>query len=135
MKCLSTGDKAHDMLSHPLWFVVLFCLPILAIILSGHYAGAGWKTGVWAASLGVMGAACSANAARCGRLHCYLTGPFFLLMALITLLYGVGVLPLGASGWSAISLAVLVGGIVLSCVPEMIFGRYRENRAGTNGHR
>lgn len=30
----------------------------------------------------VMGVACLVNAARCHRLHCYLTGPYFLLMAL-----------------------------------------------------
>lgn len=30
----------------------------------------------------VMGIACLVNAARCHRLHCYLTGPYFLLMAL-----------------------------------------------------
>ena len=43
-----------------------------------------------------MGAACLHNARGCGRLHCYLTWPYFLLLALISLLYGVGVVPLGA---------------------------------------
>jgi hypothetical protein len=32
-----------------------------------------------------MGVACIVNALRCGRVHCYLTGPFFLLMAVIAL--------------------------------------------------
>lgn len=35
-----------------------------------------------AAACVVMGIACLVNAARCHRLHCYLTGPYFLLMAL-----------------------------------------------------
>lgn len=48
-------------------------------------------------------------------------------MAVISLLYGLGFLPLGRSGWNAIGLAVLVGGIVLSCLPEMFFGKYRED--------
>ena len=30
---------------------------------------------VWVPSLGVAGAACFANAARCGRRHCFVTGP------------------------------------------------------------
>ncbi|MCY1290184.1 hypothetical protein D9M69_446280 [compost metagenome] len=41
------------------------------------------------AALAVMGGACLVNAARCGRLHCYITGPYFLMLALGTLLaYG-----------------------------------------------
>jgi hypothetical protein len=35
-----------------------------------------------AAACVVMGIACLVNAARCHRLHCYLTGPYFLLVAL-----------------------------------------------------
>ncbi len=41
------------------------------------------------AALAVMGGACLVNAARCRRLHCYLTAPYFLLLALGGLLaYG-----------------------------------------------
>ncbi len=38
-----------------------------------------------------------ANALRCGRLHCYITGPFFVAMAIVTLLYGLGAVPLGGT--------------------------------------
>jgi hypothetical protein len=34
-----------------------------------------------AAACVVMGVACLVNAARCRRLHCYITGPYFLLVA------------------------------------------------------
>jgi len=37
------------------------------------------------------------------RIHCYFTGPFFLVLAGVALLYGVGWLPLGAKGWSTLS--------------------------------
>ena len=41
------------------------------------------------AALLVMGGACLVNAARCRRLHCYITGPYFLMLALGALLaYG-----------------------------------------------
>lgn len=41
------------------------------------------------AALIVMGGACLVNAARCRRLHCYITGPYFLVLALGALLaYG-----------------------------------------------
>ena len=75
-----------------------------------------------------MGIACVANAVRCGRLHCYLTGPFFLALALVTLLYGLGVLPLGRNGWNWISLTILAGAIVLWCLPELLLGKYRERQ-------
>jgi len=34
-----------------------------------------------------MGGACLVNAVRCGRLHCYVTGPFFLLGAIGLVFY------------------------------------------------
>lgn len=83
---------------------------------------------VWPAVLTFMGVACWLNARRCGRVHCYVTGPFFLLLALVGLLYGLGVVPLGARGWSMLSIALVVGSVVLVYVPEWLFGRYRASR-------
>jgi hypothetical protein len=108
----------------------VFWLPVLALIASGFLdIGQGWQTAIWTVSLTTMGAACVANALRCGRVHCYATGPFFLAMALVTLLYGLGVIPMGNHAWNLIALAVLVGGIALCCLPEVFFGRYRRDRA------
>lgn len=113
----------------------LFCLPAIAIVATGHYRlGGGWRTAVWTAALSIMGTACLANAVRCGRVHCFLTGPFLLVMAIVTLLYGLGVLPLGGNGWNAIGLTILVGAIALGCLPEMFFGKYRRDRARSAGH-
>jgi hypothetical protein len=108
---------------------LLFCVPAIAIIASGRYGFE--RTAIWTVALAILGGACLANSLRCGRIHCYLTGPFFLIMALITLLYGSGVLPLGKHGWNTIELTVLLGAIVLSCLPEMIFGKYGKQRDGT----
>src|SRR5271169_566049 len=55
---------------------------------------------VWPTILTFMGVACLLNAHRCARVHCYFTGPFFLLLAGVGLLYGIGVITLGARGWS-----------------------------------
>jgi len=79
----------------------------------------------WPVLLTFMGAACILNARRCGRVHCYLTGPFFLLLAVLSLLYGVGMLPLGAHGWSTLSALLVIGSVLLICVPEWLVGRYR----------
>jgi uncharacterized membrane protein len=53
-------------------------------------------------------------------------GPFFLLAALATFLYGIGVIPLGANGWNLIGMAVLIAAVV-GCVLELLFGKYRGN--------
>lgn len=79
---------------------------------------------IWLALLASMGTACLLNARRSRRLHCYHTGPYFLLLALIALLYGLRVLQLGARGWSILSVALVVGGAFLVYVPERLFGRY-----------
>ena len=65
---------------------------------------------VWTVCLLVMSAGCFVNAIRCGRLHCALTGPFFLLMAVSTLLYGLEVLSLGDFGWELIGAVTAAGG-------------------------
>ena len=82
---------------------------------------------VWPTVLSFMGVACLLNARRCGRVHCYATGPFFLLLAVLGLLYGIWVLPLGSRGWTKLSVALVIGSAVLVCVPEWLFGRYRSS--------
>lgn len=105
---------------------LIFWVPILAIAITGYaQVGDGVRTGVWTAGCLVMGAGCIVNAMRCGRLHCYLTGPFFLLGALVTLLYGLGVLPLGDNGWGIIGYTLLAGTVLLTYLPEYFLGRYR----------
>ncbi len=87
---------------------------------------------VWAPSLAIGGAACVANILRCRRVHCYFTGPFFLLMAAVSLLHGVGALPLGEEGWTWIEFVTLIGAITLGTLPELVWGRYWAPRPGAN---
>lgn len=82
---------------------------------------------VWPIVLTFMGVACLLNASRCGRIHCYVTGPFFLLLAVVGLLYGLQVVPLGARGWSMLSMVLVVGSVIFVCVPEWFFGRHRSS--------
>jgi len=52
---------------------LLWYLPIFLVIV-----GSSWNRGrvwLWVPAFLVMGVACLANAARCGRTHCYVTGP------------------------------------------------------------
>ncbi|HEY6944394.1 MAG TPA: hypothetical protein VI431_04580 [Candidatus Acidoferrum sp.] len=129
MESCPTNGKSRDILKSPWLTFALFWLPGIAIaITAGIHIGNSsvWRTIVWTPALVIMGAACLVNAARCGRLHCYLTGPFFLLMAIASLLYGLGALPLGRNGWSPLGLTILVGAIALCCLPELFWGKYRK---------
>jgi len=82
------------------------------------------RTGVWTLSLLAAGIACVVNARRSGRRHCYLTGPFFLVLAALSFLHGSGVLSLGPWGWIGIGSALLVGTPLLTWAPEWIWGKY-----------
>jgi len=101
---------------------LIWGIPAVALFVSPQR----YRVIVWPVLLIFMGAACILNARRCGRVHCYVTAPFFLLLALLSLLYGAGVLPLGAHGWSTLSALFLIGSAVLTCVPEWFVGRYRK---------
>ena len=122
-----TSCKSHDILSSRWRVFILYWLPAIAIVVAGAPAiSNGWRTAVWTVALATMGVACIVNALRCGRVHCYLTGPFFLLMALVALSYGLGMLHLGGNGWNLLGLMALIGAIALWCLPEMLLGRYRQ---------
>ena len=99
-------------------------LPIAAMLISGFLVPR-FVPIAWPLALAWMGIACSLNAVRCGRMHCYFTAPFFLLLAAVSVLYGVGLLPLGGGGWDWIGGVAAVGGGLLTCLPEHIWGRYR----------
>ena len=106
---------------------LLWCVPWVVFAL-GFSAPPALKMILWTTSLAFMGVACLVNASRCGRIHCLFTGPFFILGAVASLGYGLGVLPLGASGWKWIGTVTIIGAIALTCIPELILGRYRRNR-------
>jgi hypothetical protein len=50
---------------------------------------------LWVPAFAVMGLACLFNARRCGRLHCHITGPLFVLAAIATVVDG--------SAWIAVA--------------------------------
>src|SRR5215475_9203293 len=114
----------RDLLCRGLSGFLLWCVPWIAFAL-GFGAPPWLKTILWSASLTVMGTACLFNASRCGRVHCRFTGPFFILCAVISLGYGLGLLPLGPSGWKWIGGGTIIGALGLCCIPELFLGRYR----------
>lgn len=84
---------------------------------------------VWTSAFTVAGVACLVNARRCGRLHCFFTGPGFILAALASLLYGLDILPLGSHGWMWILDSTVVLTLFACCVLESLYGKYKTNGA------
>ncbi len=105
-------------------YAIAWGMPTVAIV-AGVFATPFVRTIVWSTALIWMGTACMVNALRCGRLHCYLTGPFFLLMAVATALHGFEILWLGPNGWLWLGLTlIIVGGGILWYLPERLWGKY-----------
>jgi hypothetical protein len=127
----NSSDAERDLLCRGLSGFLLWCVPWVAFAL-GFGASAWLKTILWPMSLTVMGTACLLNASRCGRVHCRFTGPFFILCAIISLGYGLGLLPLGPSGWKWIGVGTIGGALALCCIPELFLGRYREKTPRPN---
>ena len=100
--------------------LLLWGLPIILLVVGAIWAEA--RVWLWTPALLTAGAACIANAARCRRVHCYLTGPLYLLGGMVTLLRGLDIVPLP---WSWIGYGLL-GGTFLAYIPEWIRGKYAE---------
>lgn len=79
---------------------------------------------MWAGGLGWKGIACLVNAARCGRTHCYFTGPYYLGLGLVTVLHGLQIVWLGAYGWLSLGIAIVVGGGGLWYLTEKSWGKF-----------
>jgi hypothetical protein len=122
----TTDGRRNDWASG--WRGLLLWGAPISILLAASGLPERYLVVIWPVVLTFMGAACLANARRCGRVHCYATGPFFLILAAVALLYGLGAIPLGRNGWNTLGIILLAGSIVLCCFPEWVFGRYRSSR-------
>ena len=101
---------------------LVYGVPLIAMQLVGNLSNSTLAVaGTWAAGFAVMGTACVVNALRCGRVHCWFTGPWFLLAAAVTVLRYVEVIGLT---WPTILNAGLLGALLLFFVSENIWGKY-----------
>lgn len=108
-----------------LWGVPLFVIVVTALAPVDE----GLRTIAWTLSFAVAGVACLVNARRSGRLHCQVTGPFFLALSVTSALNGLAGVPFGPAGWWLIAAALAVGTVVLWVIPERRQGRYGERRS------
>lgn len=98
---------------------MLWCLPTGALIVGLSLAEA--RAWLWIPAFLVMGIACLVNAARCGRLHCFVTGPIYLLSAVYVGLAAVGLLPIRPG----VFLLAVLGITALACLADRPLGMYR----------
>lgn len=126
MTAQTASNESRDLLRQRWAVVAIYWLPAAAIVASGFFAiPPVWRGALWAAALVTMGIGCISNALRCHRVHCYATGPFFLVMAIIALIYGFGAVSLGELGWNILGALIVGGALVLYYLPERVFGKYR----------
>lgn len=81
---------------------------------------AAWRPVFWSVPMAAAGVLCVANATRCGRLHCYFTGPVFLAGAALTVLRTLGLISLS---WNLLG-SFIVAAFALAWIPELLFGKY-----------
>jgi len=111
--------KSSDLVSQKS-AILLWCLPTVAL-----FVGLAWRNRLawfWIPALLVMGVGCLVNASRCGRLHCYFTGPVFLLGAIYVGIAAVNILPMYPGPF----LLTLCAFTMPAFLAELPFGRYRK---------
>src|ERR1700724_3955706 len=82
------------------------------------------RTVIWVVALAWMGVACILNARRCGRTHCRFTGPYYLVMIIPVLSLGLGVVPVGLSGWLVLGAFIILGSKTIWWATEHARGKF-----------
>ena len=108
-----------DWVTRPGAGVFWWCLP-LGIGFAANFLALPTRgaASIWAILFVWMGTGCILNARRCHRLHCFISGPTFLLGAVVLGLLAAGLLALGPHSLNNIvGITLLVA--FLSFVPEI----------------
>lgn len=122
------GDWVRQPLGVIFWWALPIALGVSTNFLHLPLARAAF---IWAVALAWMGTGCVLNALRCGRRHCYVSGPVLWLGAIAAACVSLGFF----SGENALSAAVngALGLAALSLLSERFWGPYiRSSAPGTD---
>lgn len=117
------APASRDWARQPLFVLLWWGLPFAIAFGSNFWrlslADAAW---IWSGSMAVMGIGCAVNAARCHRLHCFISAPVLLLGALAAMLIAV------FDAWGPHALSYVTAAafalVLVSFVPELVGRRY-----------
>jgi len=116
---MSTPDESPtDWVRRPGMGFVWWCLPSVGFAANYFSSSPRGTALVWVVSFIWMGTGCILNARRCHRLHCYISGPAFLLGATALALFTAGIAVLGPHSLDNI-VSVTLCIALLSFVPEI----------------
>jgi hypothetical protein len=115
--------SSRDWLRSPRTSLLAWWIP-QAAILAGLFAPVAVRTAIWIIALSWMGTACVLNAKRCGRTHCWFTGPYYLAMIIPVLALGLGVISLGLSAWVVLGVVIILGGKIIWWTTERAWGKF-----------
>lgn len=115
--------RSKDWLRQPIGMLLWWGVPILLGESTNFLHLSLMQTALtWAGAFVWMGTGCTLNALRCGRRHCFFSGPVLWLGAVAALLVGFGLIS-GPRVLSDVINATVVL-VILSYVPEWIRGKY-----------
>ena len=116
------SETPNDWVQRPGTGFVWWCLPLVVGLAANFFTLSPRATAIiWMVSFVWMGTGCILIARRCHRLHCYISGPAFLLGAAALGLVAAGITVLGPPhNIVGVTLSVAL----LSFVPEMIWRKY-----------
>jgi hypothetical protein len=118
------NEAAKDWVGRPGKGFVWWCLPLGIGFAANYFASSPRAAAlVWMIAFVWMGTGCLLNARRCHRLHCYISGPAFIIGAAALALFAVGVAQLGRHSLNNI-VGVTLAVALLSFVPEMFWRKY-----------
>ena len=120
----ASPETDKDILNNAGGQLLVYGVPFVALQLAGNLAGFTIATAVPAIAFLLVGVACSYNAIRSRRVHCYFLGPWCLIAGTMTALYSLRIIDFGPGSWSLIVNSGLVGAAVLYVVSEKIWGKY-----------
>src|SRR5262249_5815841 len=115
------AEPAKDWVGRAHTNLVAWWIP-QAAILAGLFLSPPERTFIWVIALAWMGTACIVNARRCGRTHCWFTGPYYLAMIIPVL--ALFMVSAGLAAWVTLAAVIVFGSKIIWWATERAWGRY-----------